>query len=116
MFPLEQQLKDHPLLLNEDIQLNFILRDDLERAGLLFAPTDTALYFSAEFMGKTLHNDVDLTKVFGHHCQNRRLRGHNYIEYQMTREQMKELHGEELVMDLLETYYGYEVNYVHSNA
>ena len=109
------QLHNHPLLLNEDIQLNFLLRNKLERHGLRFAPTESAEYFSAEYLGRRAADELDLSKVFGHHGQNRRLRGSKVIKYQKTEREMEEIFGESKVMDLLEQY-GYEVSYVHGNA
>ena len=110
------KLHNHPLLLNEDIQLNFLLRNQLEQAGLRFAPTDSALFFSIEYMGIDTHGELDLTKVFGHHSQNRRLKGKKYIEYQTTQPEMRDIYGEIEVVDLLQ-HYGYEVKFnVHSNA
>lgn len=110
------QMHDHPLLKNEDVQLNFLLRNQLEARGLIFAPTESAVYFSAEYLGIKTHENVDLTKVFGHHSQNRRIRGPKTILYQTTEREMEKLHGEPEMMDLLENYYKYEVSYVHSNA
>lgn len=109
------QLHSHPLLLNEDIQLNFLLRKKLEKAGILFAPPDVAKYFAMEYLGRNSHVGVNLLDVFGHHSQNRRLRAPRTIHYQTTEREMEELHGEVDVMNVFERY-GYEVSYVHSNA
>ena len=110
------QIHTELLLLNEDIQLNFLLRDKLIDAGMKFAPNDTALYFAMEYMGRHIHDGIDLTQVFGHHSQNRRIRGPKTIQYQTTEREMEQLHGEPEIMYLLENHYGYEVSYVHSNA
>ena len=104
------KLHNEPLLLNEDIQLGFLLRDQLEKSGLLFAPTETAKYFSVEYMGPKTHENLDLTKVFGHHSQNRRLRGPKTVHYQTSERDMERIYGEQDMADLLEKY-GYDITF-----
>ena len=44
------KLPDIPILRSEDIQLCLMLRNQLEQRGLRFAPVETALHFSVEYM------------------------------------------------------------------
>lgn len=100
----------HPMLKNEDIQLNFILRNAMERTGIVYAPTEAALSFGVEFIGPKVHDNLDLNTVLGHHSQIRRLRGYKKIQYQCTKDQIKDIFGEEKVISLLESL-GYEISY-----
>ncbi|BAN23603.1 glycosyl transferase family 17 [Caballeronia insecticola] len=57
---------------NEDVQLTVVLREQLQAAGLRFAPLDLAMQFSIEHSGP-LHRVDTLARLFGHHGQHRRL-------------------------------------------
>jgi hypothetical protein len=97
-----------PLLRNEDIQLCLTLRDALERRGLCFAPLEHARFFSVEYMHPYLHGDLQLSKVFGHHAQTRRLRSNSVVEVNMTREQIASQYREQELLRLFSAY-GYTV-------
>ena len=99
---------DAPILRFEDIQLCLVLREGLERRGIKFAPLKDALYFAIEYMHPLLHNDVDLSKVFGIHGQTRRLRSDFVVEGGMTQAEIDRTFGEARIIALLE-HYGYTV-------
>ena len=97
-----------PILRNEDIQLNLMLRASLQRCGFRFAPLDIALHFSAEYLHPVIHKDLELKKLFGHHGQTRRLRSSNLVECGMTQAEIDGTFGENAMIGLLE-HYGYTV-------
>jgi hypothetical protein len=107
-FGICYQTPPFPLLRNEDIQLCLILRNSLERRGLRFAPPGAALHFSVEYMHPTVHERLDLTELFGHHAQTRRLRPNSVVEVGMNSRQIRDAFGESQILELLRRY-GYTV-------
>lgn len=103
------KIADAPILRFEDIQLCLMLRESLERRGLKFAPFETALHFSVEYMNPVVHKDLDLSRLFGHHGKTRSLRSNTVVECGMTQEQIDGTYGEREIIALLE-HYGYTVN------
>jgi hypothetical protein len=65
---------------NEDVQLTAMLRPQLEDAGIKFAPLDLAKHFGIEYLGPKFHDDLDFTKLLGHHAPNRKLVAYNHIK------------------------------------
>ena len=105
-----RQMPD-PIMMNEDIQLTCVLRKDLEKVGVKFAPDALAKYFSFEHIGPP-HDGMDIAKIFGHHCRFRQLLSNGEMLWKLSREQMKEMYGEEAVYELFEKHYGYTIHAV----
>lgn len=58
---------------NEDIQLSCIRRELLESLGYKIAPDDVAKEFSLEHIAPVFHDDLDFSKLLGHHSTTRKL-------------------------------------------
>jgi hypothetical protein len=69
------------LLNNEDVQMQVILRKELERRGINFAPLSIAKYFSLEYFHPSLHTSSDFKKVFGVHKKFMKLTGPLEVSY-----------------------------------
>jgi hypothetical protein len=65
---------------NEDVQLCTWLRPELEKHGIKFAPVEVAKHFSMEYAGLGFHDDLDFSKLVGHHGPTRKLVGDNHIK------------------------------------
>jgi hypothetical protein len=96
------------VLRNEDVQLCILLREALERRGLKFAPAESALHFSMEFMHPVIHRNLDLKKLFGHHAHTRKLRANSTVNLDLTTAEVQSIFGESQFLELL-TSYGYTV-------
>ena len=97
-------------LVNEDVQLGLLFRSKLEKHGIVFCPIEKALHFSFEYLGPKIHDNIDLTKMLGHHAPVRKLRDDNVIEYQCFQNGALNIYREPEIMDLF-TAYGYKVLY-----
>jgi hypothetical protein len=64
---------------NEDVQLTTILRPQLQKLGMKFAPLEVARQFSMEYAGPGVHTDFDFSELVGHHAPTRKLTSENYI-------------------------------------
>lgn len=93
---------------NEDVQLCVLLRDELESAGLRFAPTEIAMHFSVEFMHPVVHRELSMHKVFGHHASTRKLRPHSVVEVNLTSDQIRSIYGEAQFLETMRAY-GYVI-------
>ena len=60
-------------LWNEDVQLTGIYRPILEVYGIKFAPESVAKQFAIEYLAPTFHDDLDFTRLVGHHASSRKL-------------------------------------------
>ena len=107
-FGICYQTPPFAMLRNEDIQLCLILRHNLERRGLRFATTGAALHFSVEYMHPIVHGRLDLSELFGHHAQTRRLRSNSVVEVGMNAQEILAAFGETKILELLRRY-GYTV-------
>ncbi|KND57589.1 hypothetical protein BVER_02353 [Candidatus Burkholderia verschuerenii] len=58
--------------INEDVQLTAVLRPQLERLGLRYAPLEVCVRFAVENAGP-IYDGVDATQMFGQHGRWRRL-------------------------------------------
>lgn len=83
----------------EDVQLCFNMRSELERAGLKFAPLNTARNFAFENIYLSFHDGLDLSQCLGHHSQMRKLKSYDprVVEYQLTKEELTSILGENLM-------------------
>jgi hypothetical protein len=98
-------------MVNEDIQLGIVFRDVLERHGLVFCPVEKALYFSFEYLGPKIHDNLNFHKMLGHHAPTRRLQDNNNIFYsRYTQKEALNIYREIEVIKLLESY-GYKITY-----
>jgi hypothetical protein len=89
----------------EDVQLCTAMRADLEQAGIRFAPLDLAREFAVEHLGKRIHADLDLDRVFGHHSKYRKLMSVDpyVVRYTVDNERAGLIPGEDRILRLLET-------------
>lgn len=58
---------------NEDIQLSCIRRELFESLGYRIAPDHVAKEFSLEHIAPVFHDDLDFSKLLGHHSTTRKL-------------------------------------------
>jgi hypothetical protein len=93
---------------NEDIQLCCLLRPALESVGIKFAPNEESKLFSFEHLYPTVHGNIDLKKIFGHHSRFRKLLNDKDIKIKLTQEEANNLVWEDKVFDLLKGY-GYNL-------
>ena len=104
---------DQVELNNEDIQLCCFMRPALEAVGLKFAPNELSKYFSFEHLYDRLHNDMELTQIFGHHSRFRRLKENMTMEWLLTDDEMKMIVWEDKALQLFKNY-GYKICYPNS--
>lgn len=99
------------MLNNEDVQLTTFLRPSLESVGVKFAPDDEAKVFAFEHLSPTVHADVDITKMFGHHSRFRALEENNRVAWKLSVEDTKNIPWEIKVYDLFSSHYGYQITH-----
>lgn len=99
-----------PPLINEDIQLTGLLRAELEKKGIRFAPLGVAREFAIEYLTPVFHDDLDLGRLVGHHGQTRRLVAEHTVEWQLKPEDVNVIFREADVVKHFETS-GYSVHY-----
>lgn len=94
----------------EDVQLCLYMRNNLEKCGMKFPSLDVAKYFSFEHLTPSLHENIDLNDVLGHHSYMRKLKNKNLIEYQHNREEVIGIYGENRILEIL-TNSGYSITF-----
>jgi hypothetical protein len=99
-----------PPLINEDIQLTGILRGELEKHGIQFAPLGVAREFAIEYLAPVFHDDLDFGRLLGHHARTRRLVADRSIEVPMAAEQLGHVFREAEFMHYLQDS-GYAIRY-----
>jgi hypothetical protein len=97
------------MLNNEDVQLTGFLRPALEKVGIKFAPDEEATMFAFEHLSPTIHKDVDLTKVFGHHSRFRSLVDDKTMLWKLDQNTTNEIPWELKVYDLFSDHYSYRI-------
>lgn len=95
---------------NEDVQLCTFLRPKLEKMGMKFAPTDLALNFSMEYAGPGLHDNIDFSKLLGHHGPSRKLVSNNHIQITKPLSEVSNYYREMEFLDWMQTN-GYTVEF-----
>lgn len=100
-----------PILNNEDVQLCCFLRPQLEARGLVFAPNDEALMFSFEHLDPTVHAEVDIAQIFGHHSRFRTLHDDNTMIWHLSEHDTDRVPMERTVHDLFKNHYKYNMRY-----
>jgi hypothetical protein len=84
----------------EDAQIFLYMRNSLEKVGINFPTIDIAKYFSFEHLTPSIHEDMDLNRVLGHHASLRHLKGENTIHYPISFRDVSGIHGEDRVIDM----------------
>lgn len=104
-------IKQQPIiqLNNEDVQLCCLMRPELEKVGMKFAPEEEAKYFAFEHLSPIVHNGMDITQIFGHHSNYRKLISDNEMLWTMSEEEFKISDLEDKVLELFQ-YYGYSIH------
>ncbi len=97
-------------LFNEDIQLTGTLRPVLEAVGIRFAPVNIARNFAIEYLGPGVHDDLQFTKLVGHHARSRRLMAPHQIAVSLTRAEVASVYREMEFLEYLEQL-GYVVTF-----
>jgi hypothetical protein len=89
----------------EDVHLCTVMRPELERAGLRFAPLDLAREFAIEQVGGDFHQNLDFGRLFGQHSKYRRLVSvdPHIVRYTVDRDRAVRIHGEDRILRLLES-------------
>jgi len=98
-------------LWNEDVQLTAIKRRLLESRGIKFAPDEVCQEFSIEYVGPKIHNDLDFSKLLGHHAPSRKLVAGNHIVVTNPKSATQNYFREVEFLDYLQST-GYTVEYV----
>ena len=99
-----------PPLINEDIQLTGLLRAALESKGIRFAPRGAAREFAIEYLTPAFHDDLDFSRLVGHHGRSRRLVAERTVELQLKPDDMNAIFREAEFVRYLETS-GYSIQY-----
>lgn len=99
-------------LWNEDIQLSCLKRGLFESLGFKYAPNEVAKYFSMEHIAPKFHDDMDFSKLLGHHSTSRKLIRDNEILLPMG---IENAYREKEFLDFLQTK-GYILNYVSTGS
>lgn len=66
---------------NEDVLITGLHSEFLKVKGFKFAPIEVAKFFSVEFFAPGLHDDVEISKVFGVHGNIRKLINEDTVRY-----------------------------------
>ena len=103
-----QSYSDEIHLWNEDIQLSCLKRGLFESLGFKYAPNEVAKHFSMEHIAPVFHDDMDFTKLLGHHSTTRKLIRDNEILLPMG---VENYYREKEFLDFLQSK-GYILNYV----
>ena len=98
-------------LWNEDVQLTAIKRRQFESRGIKFAPDEVCREFSIEYVGPKIHDDLDFTKLVGHHAPTRKLVMNNHIVVTHPKSVTQNYFREIEFLDYLQSI-GYTVEYV----
>jgi hypothetical protein len=96
---------------NEDVQLCCFLRPYLEAQGLLFAPNDEAMMFSFEHLDPTVHANIDITQIFGHHSRFRTLDDDDTMLWHLSEQDTDSIPLERTVHDMFKNHYKYNIRY-----
>ncbi len=90
----------------EDVQLCLVMKKQLEKNGIKFAPLNIAKFFSFEHLAPFLHKNFDLNKVLGHHGKLRRFKSLDPLEisYSEKEEIVNKKFGEKSVIELFKQY------------
>lgn len=84
----------------EDVQICLYMKDSLEEHGMRFPNIDVAKYFSFEHLTPSIHRNVKLDEVLGHHASLRSLKGERNIHYPISFRDVSGIHGEDRVIDM----------------
>lgn len=84
----------------EDAQIFLYMRDSLEKVGIRFPTIDIAKYFSFEHLTPSIHENMDLNRVLGHHAYLRSFRKENTVQYPIAFKEVGCIYGEDRVIDL----------------
>ena len=85
------------------MQLCTWLRPELEKHGIKFAPLEVAKNFSMEYAGPGFHDDIDFSKLVGHHAPTRKLTSYNYIKIKAPLSEVSNYYREMEFLDWLQT-------------
>ena len=103
---------EEQVLQNEDVQLTGIYRPQLEKLGIKFAPNGLAKQFSVEYLGPIFHDDINLSSLLGVHGQTRKLVEENTIQITVPKDQLKNIHREEELLNYLSSDLHYNIRYI----
>lgn len=84
----------------EDVQICLYMKGSLEKYGMKFPNVDIAKYFSFEHLTPSIHEDVILDEVLGHHASLRSLKGEKNIYYPISFRDTSGIPGEDLIIDM----------------
>ena len=78
-FGISQMYSAEVHIWNEDVQLSCLRRYIFEELGFKIAPPEIAKEFAIEHIAPIFHDDLDFTKLLGHHSTTRKLIKENEI-------------------------------------
>ena len=106
-YGIVRHIKGDFALNNEDIQLCCYMRPALESVGMVFAPDEEAKRFALpDYLDPTIHGNLVLEKVYGHHSALRRLASENTVLWGIPD---REVYGYDKILRLFEGY-GYAIS------
>lgn len=109
-YGIAQSYSEEIHLWNEDVQLSCLKRTRFEELGFKYAPNEVAKTFSMEYVAPEFHDDLDFSKLLGHHCTSRKLIGDNTIFVPRTKDQIDGIYRESEFLDYLKSI-GYDIFY-----
>jgi hypothetical protein len=95
-------------LWNEDIQLSCLRKEVFEYLGYRIAPPEVAKEFSLEHLAPKFHDDLDFSKLLGHHSTSRKFIKEGEI---LITQNVDNWYREQEFLDFLQNQ-GYVLNYV----
>jgi len=111
-FGIVQNYNEEIHLWNEDVQFSCLKRGLFESLGFKYAPNEVAKYFSIEHFAPKFHDDMDLSKLLGHHSTTRKLIKDNEIMLPMG---IQNAYRETELLDFFQSK-GYILNYVAAGS
>lgn len=93
---------------NEDVQLSCLRKELFESLGYKIAPKEVSKEFAIEHVAPMFHDDLDFSKLLGHHSKTRRLIKDNEIILPVG---IENSYREQEFLDFLQSK-GYVLNYV----
>jgi hypothetical protein len=106
-YGIVRHIKGDFALNNEDIQLCCYMRPALESVGMVFEPDEEAKRFALpDYLDPTIHGNLVLEKVYGHHSALRRLASENTVLWGIPD---REVYGYDKILRLFEGY-GYAIS------
>ena len=111
-YGVAQMFSHETTIWNEDVQLSCLRRPLFEEHGFKFPTNEVAKHFAVEHIGPVIHNDLDFSKLLGHHSTSRKLIKENEI---LIAKGIEASYREPEFLEFLQSK-GYILNYVAKHS